>query len=571
LKQKLVLFVSNLIILTIFIQSFVSYISLSQAYDTAIGVAKSNFDSMLKTEVESIVSVLQVNYNRVQNGEISSSQALETAKKIIRDTRYNSGAGYFWADLEDGTNVVHMNPKYEGKMRYQDKDLKGNFYIQNLISAGNQKSGGFTDYYFSKPDEEGSFLKRAFTLKFEPYGWYISAGNYQVDIDALTQKYNSEKQAALLRLIFYSFFIFIFGSLFMYLIANSIAKPLGKVTERLRLLSEGDLHSPVPAINTQDETKMLAEATEKTISILHGTVENITSQLEMMSNGNLHQILEVDYLGDMQPIKGSIHRISTSLSNTFSQISQSANQVAAGASQVSDGAQILAQGAAEQASAVNSLSSAVYEISEEVEQNAIRTATVNDIAHKAAVHTQQGKNQLTQMMNAMASINESSQQIEGIVRSIDDIAFQTNILALNAAVEAARAGSAGQGFAVVANEVRSLASKSAQAAKDTAVLIKNSMNTVEEGNKTANETVKLLNQIIDDAKSTGLLIEQISDSSNHQANSVKQMILDVDQISAVVQTTSSASEESAASSEELSSLAQSMNNLINQFKLTENQ
>lgn len=534
-------------------------------------MAKSNFDTMIKTEVESIISVLQVNYNRAQNGEISSAQALETAKKIMRDTRYNNGAGYFWADLEDGTNIVHMNPKYEGKMRYQDKDLKGTFYIQNLISAGNKKSGGFSDFYFTKPGAEGSFLKRAFTQKFEPYGWYISTGNYQVDIDALIQKYNSEKQSALLRLIFYSFFIFILGSFFMRLIANSIAKPLGKVTERLHLLSEGDLHSPVPIINTQDETKTLAQATEKTISIMHGTVGNITSQLEMMAEGNFQQILEMDYPGDMQPIKGSIHRISTSLSNTLSQISQSANQVAAGASQVSDGAQILAQGAAEQASAVSSLSSAIHEISEEVEQNALRTAAANDVAHKAAVHTQQGKNQLTQMMNAMEGINESSKQIEGIVRSIDDIAFQTNILALNAAVEAARAGSAGQGFGVVANEVRSLASKSAQAAKDTAALISNSMNTVEEGNKTARETVNLLNQIIDDTKSTGLLMEQISDSSNHQANFVKQMLSDVDQISAVVQTTSSASEESAASSEELSGLAQSMKDLIKQFQLKSNQ
>ena len=194
----------------------------------------------------------------------------------------------------------------------------------------------------------------------------------------------------------------------------------------------------------------------------------------------------------------------------------------------------------------------------------------NDIARKAAVHTQQGKKQLTQMVNAMISINDSSKQIEGIVRSIDDIAFQTNILALNAAVEAARAGSAGQGFGIVANEVRSLASKSAQAAKDTSALIVNSMNTVEEGNKTANETVNLLNQIIDDAKNSTLLIEQISDSSNHQANSIKQLLLDVDQISAVVQTTSSASEESAASSEELSSLAQSMKDSINQFKLKSN-
>lgn len=571
LKQKLVLFVGSLIVVTILVQSVLSYISLSKAYDTAITVAKNNFDTTIKTEVESLINVLQINYKQGESGVITPTQAMENAKKIVRDSRYNNGEGYFWADMVDGTCAVHMNPAYEGKSRYNDKDLKGTYYIKNLIAAGGKAAGGYTSFYFTKPGSSGAFLKRAFTQKFEPYGWYISTGNYQVDIDALTAQYAKEKQLALLEMIGLSAFVLAAGIFLMYRMAKNITDPLAKVTARLALLSEGDLQTPVPSVNSKDETQVLAQATEKTVTILHGVIENITSQLGQMSEGNFKQDIDMEYVGDMRPIKDSIKKISDSLSNTLSQISQSAEQVASGSGEVSNGAQVLAQGTAEQANAVEVLSASANEISEEVRQNAEHAATASHMSHEIAAHVEKGKEQMQQMITAMARINRSSKQIGEIIHTIDDIAFQTNILALNAAVEAARAGVAGRGFAVVADEVRNLATKSAEAASSTARLIENSIHEVDAGSKIADTTAQSLLSIVQSTEQSADLIGQISQASNHQANSIGQITQGVEQISSVIQTNSATAQESAAASEELSSQAQIMNSLIKRFKLKESE
>lgn len=571
LKQKLIFSVGTIIIVTVVLQSILSYISLKKAYDTTISVTKSNFDQVIKTEVESIVTALEANDKRYTDGKITEQQARENAETIVRDTRYNNGEGYFWADMSDGKCAVHMNPQYEGTQRYDAKDEKGTYYIRNLIAAGNQPNGGFTNFYFTKPGASGAFLKRAYTEKFAPYDWYISTGDYQVDVDAMTRQYNQEKLFALFKLIGSSIFVFVLGIFLMIRMAKSITSPLEKVTARLKLLSEGDLHTPVPSVSTKDETEILAQATEKTVDILHGVIHDITTQLGQMSEGDFRHEIDMEYMGDMKPIKDSIHKISGSLSNTLSQVSQSAEQVAAGSAEVSDGAQVLAQGTAEQASAVEVLSASVNEISEEVKRNAEHAANASRMSHEAAVHVEKGKDQMQQMMKAMSDISDSSKQIGKIIHTIDDIAFQTNILALNAAVEAARAGEAGKGFAVVADEVRNLANKSAEAASSTAQLIEHSIQTVQTGNTIANQTAQSLLSIVQNTEQSADLIRQISLASNQQANSIGQITQGVEQISAVIQTNSATAQESAAASEELSSHAKIMNDLIQQFKLKDSE
>jgi len=291
--------------------------------------------------------------------------------------------------------------------------------------------------------------------------------------------------------------------------------------------------------------------------------------LDSLAEGDCTVETHEDYKGDFVTIKTALNTIVSNLNRMFSDINQSADQVASGADQVSSGAQALSQGATEQASSIEELSASITEIAGQVNQNATNSAAANKTSIEASAEVTHGNEQMQQMIGAMVEISDSSKQIGKIIKTIEDIAFQTNILALNAAVEAARAGTAGKGFAVVADEVRNLASKSAEAAKNTTVLIESSIKAVENGTKIADETGKSLSVIIEGVQKTSDLIAEISKSSNEQATAINQVTQGVDQISAVVQTNSATSEESAATSEELSGQAQVLKDTLAFFKLKE--
>lgn len=571
LRQKLVFAVGGLMLLTIFVLSVFSYVSLGKAYNTAVDAAKSGSDEVIKSEVDSVITALAANHKEYTDGKITQSQEMDQAKSLIRSMRYDNGDGYFWADNSKGVCQTHMETKYEGRYRYDDKDLNGTYYIRNLIAAAqNNKAGGFSQYYFTKPGASGAFLKRAYSEKFEPYDWIVGTGIYQVDIDAITKQYNQKKLAALAAAVGSSAIILLLSLFLMFRIAKSITEPLEKVTGRMKLLSDGDLHSPVPQIRTGDETEVLAHAVEKTVGILHNVIDDITGHLSKMSEGDFTGEMQMKYCGDLTSIEDSIGKISRSLSQTLLQISRSAEQVASGSTEVSNGSQALAQGTSEQATAAEALSVSASEISEEVRRNAEHAATASTVSQTATREMENGKIQMQQMTEAMNNIQSSSEQIGKIIHTIDDIAFQTNILALNAAVEAARAGDSGKGFSVVADEVRNLANKSAEAAKNTARLIEEAGHAVRIGGQIAGTTAKSFMTISESTERASDLIQQISQATDRQANALGKITQNIDQISMVIQTNSATAEQSAAASEELNGQAQLMNNLVQQFKLLGN-
>ncbi|MDF1494277.1 methyl-accepting chemotaxis protein [Caproiciproducens sp. CPB-2] len=350
-------------------------------------------------------------------------------------------------------------------------------------------------------------------------------------------------------------------------IAGPIAKPVEGLVQRIEKLSEGDLHSEVPVIKSRNEIGVLAETFSNTIDILTSYIGEIAVVLDSLSMGDCTIEVTEDYKGDFVSIKTSLSTIIDNLNNIFSGINGSADQVANGAGQVSSASQALSQGATEQASSIEQLSASITEIADEVNKNASNSRLASQLSLEASSEVEVGNEHMQQMVEAMAQISETSQEIGKIIKTIEDIAFQTNILALNAAVEAARAGAAGKGFAVVADEVRNLASKSAEAAKNTTDLIESSIRAVENGTKIADETAKSLNKIIDSTRKTTDLIGEISKSSDGQASSINQVTMGVDQISAVVQTNSATAEESAATSEELSAQAQQLKESLAFLKL----
>lgn len=350
-------------------------------------------------------------------------------------------------------------------------------------------------------------------------------------------------------------------------IAVAIANPMSACSKRLVQLADGDLESPVPCVDSKDETGVLAEASADLVKKLQSVIQEMSTVLGNIAEGNLDLPHLRDYSGDFAPLNKSSNKILDSLNDAFNQILQSAEQVSSGADQVSSGAQALSQGATEQASSVEELAATINEISNKVKQNADSALEARTESNVQEEQIAESNHKMQEMIEAMGRISDKSGEIGKIIKTIEDISFQTNILALNAAVEAARAGEAGKGFAVVADEVRSLAGKSSQAAKETTVLISETVQAVEDGTSIADATAGALQNVVTSSKHVTRLVEEIAKASEEQSSAIAQVTMGVDQISSVVQTNSATSEESAAASEELAGQAQLMNELVRRFNL----
>ncbi|HEX3038259.1 MAG TPA: methyl-accepting chemotaxis protein [Oscillospiraceae bacterium] len=448
-------------------------------------------------------------------------------------------------------SVVNNSTNYIEKAK-KDSGFSGVATIVQSMIAG--KTGS----------QECKFSGNQMFVSYSPIpgtdGWSI--GVTAKVSEMMSSFYNTFFIMILLMALFMAISVFI-----AFKVAKPIAQPIVRMVQRFEKLAQGDLHTEVPIVKSEDEIGVLSHSFANTVTTLNSYVGEISTVLASLSAGDYTVETHQNYMGDFVAIKTSLNTITSDLNNMFTNINQSADQVSNGSDQVASGAQALAQGATEQASSIEELSASVTEISEKVNKNAVNAANANKLSLEASSEVQRGNEHMQQMNAAMLDISEKSSEIGKIIKTIEDIAFQTNILALNAAVEAARAGEAGKGFSVVADEVRNLASKSAEAAKNTTALIESTMQAVENGTKIADETTASLNAIIEGSKKTTDLIGEIATASNEQANSINQIMLGVDQISAVVQTNSATSEESAATSEELSGQAKTLKETLAFLKL----
>ena len=351
------------------------------------------------------------------------------------------------------------------------------------------------------------------------------------------------------------------GTVLALYITKSITSAIVQLEIAAKKMSEGDFDVNIN-YQSKDELGVLSDAMRSTIATLKVVIQDIGNMLDEMAGGNLtiRTREESSYKGELRPILLAIRKMRDDLNSTMSNITLAADQVGAGSDQVSNGAQALAQGATEQASSVQELAATINDVSQQVENTAEHAKIAKKENAQSHEQIQVCSQHMEELMRAMANIESKSQEIGKVIKSIEDIAFQTNILALNAAVEAARAGAAGKGFAVVADEVRNLAGKSAEASKSTASLIEDTIAAVSEGANLSQATVESAQKVLD-------VVTLISSAAEEQSNSVAQITVAIDQISSVVQTNSATSEESAAASEELSAQAQALKELVSMFTL----
>ncbi|MDF2944426.1 MAG: methyl-accepting chemotaxis protein [Herbinix sp.] len=422
--------------------------------------------------------------------------------------------------------VVSDNMKLYQNTITNDADREIFNELSSLLDKYNPLKDGFVSYALAHEDELALGLMSgdgaAISTQMEDIIEKIIQNNLETGKE-LSSNYNVKTNTAIGVMAGIVLLSMILALIFGSAIAQMIGKPIKKLVTVADKIAEGDLNVSVD-INTKDEVGMLAKA------------------FQIMSEN---------------------------LNETMSKIREAAVQVASGSKQVSDSSMTLSEGATEQASSIEELTASLEEISIQTSQNADNANQANMLAEKAKVNAVEGNEQMAEMLKAMEDINHSSSNISKIIKVIDDIAFQTNILALNAAVEAARAGQHGKGFAVVAEEVRNLAARSANAAKETTDMIEGSIRKVEGGTKTANQTANALNMIVEGVAKVANLVGNIATASNEQAAGIKQINQGIMQVSSVVQTNSATSEESAAASEELASQAELLNNQVSKFNLRE--
>ncbi len=350
---------------------------------------------------------------------------------------------------------------------------------------------------------------------------------------------------------------------------KQIVTPVNTVKKMAAQMEQGNLsnNSGITSKLRDNEIGDVAKSISTAISILNVYITDISAMMKDMSKGNFSYYSDIEYKGDFAGIAESAKILRKQMHNVVDSINTTADEVYSGSQMISNGSSSLAEGTSRQASSAEELSSSVAEITQNIQLNAQNADKARSLSNESIDMVNSQNHQIENMLSAMTNIENSAAEISKIIKTIEDIAFQTNILALNAAVEAARAGAAGKGFAVVADEVRNLANKSADAASSTSVLIGSCIDAVNNGSAIAHSTADAMTQVIEITNETNDLIESIATQTGKQAESVQLIKSEIDSISEVIAQNSATAEESAASCAELNSQATTLREKIAIFQV----
>jgi methyl-accepting chemotaxis protein len=500
-----------------------------------------------------------INSDTGEKSVLMADYAAEKFNQVVKNITIGE-SGYGFIVDKSGQIVAHQNKdKVKNFVNYITLAQQDNSYSE-IASVVQSMIAGDTDV--KEVTLEGQHVCIGYLPIKNTDGWSIAVC---VNVSEMMNSFYVGMAITGLMVV-----VFILLSIFLaILIARPIANPISALVKRIEMLADGDLHTGVPKIQSKDEIGVLSKAFTKTVDTLNGYIKEISDLLGGIAKGALTVKPVQDYRGDFLPIKTALETITEDMNKIFASIMQATDEVTAGAEQMSSSSQSLAQGATEQASAIEELLATVTEIGNDVNHNATNAEKANELSQETFSEVQNTNLQMQRMVESMSEISTTSAQIGEIIKTIEEIAFQTILLALNASVEAARAGIHGRGFSVVAQEVKNLATKSGEAAKNSGELIGGSIKAVERGKKNVDEAAKSLDNLISTSKKMTELISNITQASEAQATAIGQVLEGIDQVSTVVQSNSAPSEQTAAASDELKSLSHAMKDTLSFLRLKE--